>query len=499
MAADQRQPKKNFTILHISDLHRSATDPISNEELISALIGDRARYLNEDPAIPVPDAIVVSGDLIQGVPLGTADYSTELDRQYAVAEEFIVALTNEFLGGDRTRVVIIPGNHDVDWNTSFLAMREIPEAQIPSDLAAKLALENSDLRWDWKTRKLYRITDRALYAQRLAAFWNFFNRFYAGTTGLLRVQRDADVNLYELCGGRIAVAAFNSCDGNDCFAFHGMIPRRAIATSHLDLNATGKPYDLRLAVWHHNIAGPPYRNDYMDPELVMSMIGRDYRLGLYGHHHKAQIAAHQIYLPDQERMAVVSAGSLCAGRYDLPTGIYRQYNLIEIGEDFTSVRVHVRAMELAGLFAPHHLTDFGGRTYAELDWKKPRNAVGDIINTGEVLLTQAIEKAELALKTGDPGGALEVLTGVRTPPSTYQRRIVVEAATATQDWRTIIATLTPPDTVEELLLLVHAHSSLKEFAEAEQVLTDHAQKLELPADIAADRRNRIAAQLRISQ
>ena len=31
--------------MHISDLHRSPRDPISNDELISALVHDRDRYL----------------------------------------------------------------------------------------------------------------------------------------------------------------------------------------------------------------------------------------------------------------------------------------------------------------------------------------------------------------------------------------------------------------------------------------------------------------------
>ncbi len=56
---------KPFSILHISDLHRSTADPISNDELISALVGDRDRYLHESPRILPPEAIVLSGDLVQ--------------------------------------------------------------------------------------------------------------------------------------------------------------------------------------------------------------------------------------------------------------------------------------------------------------------------------------------------------------------------------------------------------------------------------------------------
>ena len=113
---------KPFSILHISDLHRSPRDPISNDELISALIQDRDRYVQEEPSITPPQAIVVSGDVIQGVPLGTEDFATKIEEQYAVAEEFLDELARRFVDGDRSRLVMVPGNHDVDWNTAFSAL-----------------------------------------------------------------------------------------------------------------------------------------------------------------------------------------------------------------------------------------------------------------------------------------------------------------------------------------------------------------------------------------
>src|SRR5262249_34600404 len=158
----------------------------------------------------------------------------------------------------------------------------------------------------------------------------FFERFYAGSSPPLKVETGADATLFSLCGNRIGVAAFNSCHGNDCFAYHGMIRKEAVARSHLALNDSGHVFDLRMAVWHHSIEGAPYRTDYMDANIVRSMIGGGFRLGLHGHQHKAQAGAQQVWLSNQERMAVASAGSLCAGTRELPTGTYRQYNLLEI-------------------------------------------------------------------------------------------------------------------------------------------------------------------------
>jgi 3',5'-cyclic AMP phosphodiesterase CpdA len=167
--------KRPFAVLHISDLHRSPRDPISNDELMSALIGDRDRYIGEDPPVPAPQAIVVSGDLIQGVPLDTADFGAELVRQYMVAEEFLDELVRRFLDGDRSRLIMVPGNHDIDWNTAFAGLELVERKDFPENLAASLNGEYSEYRWDWKSLALYRIADPALYARRLEAFWTFFD------------------------------------------------------------------------------------------------------------------------------------------------------------------------------------------------------------------------------------------------------------------------------------------------------------------------------------
>ena len=101
--------------MHISDLHRSGDDHISNTELLSCLITDCERFSEETTPISIPEAIVVSGDLVQGLPLDSPDYPKKLERQYDEALELLVGLADKFIGGDRSKVIIVPGNHDVDW------------------------------------------------------------------------------------------------------------------------------------------------------------------------------------------------------------------------------------------------------------------------------------------------------------------------------------------------------------------------------------------------
>lgn len=188
-----------FSILHITDLHRVNADPISNSELISALVSDRERYVHETPAIAAPRAIVVSGDIIQGVSLGAANFAHELEAQYNTAYDFLAELADRFVDGDRAKVVIVPGNHDIDWNTALASMDIVEEKNFPSGLPRILHEPDSRYRWDWKTRRLYIVRDADAYRQRFAAFWRFFDRFYLNVTELLRVSSWSDANLSAQC------------------------------------------------------------------------------------------------------------------------------------------------------------------------------------------------------------------------------------------------------------------------------------------------------------
>jgi predicted MPP superfamily phosphohydrolase len=489
--------EKILTILHISDLHRSSSDPITNDELISALIGDRDRYILEDPSITKPDIIVVSGDLIQGVSLGIIDYEREIEDQYSIAEKFLDELVKRFLSGDRSRIIIIPGNHDVDWNTAKDAMLKIEDLNQYPDFGSKLYTSDSKFRWDWKSFTAYLINDQNRYAERLKAFWNFFNKFYEGVDGLLMVQSNSDVNLFSFCDGKIGVAAYNSCHGNDCFAFHGMIQREVVAKSYLDLKNLGV-FDLLIAVWHHNIEGPPYSTDYMDKDIIYSMIGRGFRLGLYGHQHKAQVTPQQIWLPDRESMVIVSAGSLCAGRYDLPSGVSRQYNLLEIGKDLKSVRVHVREMSVSNLFSRGRFMELGGKSHIDLDWEPPKNFVGNVLDTNKGRTRLQIDEAEKDIKTGNAESGLKLLEKLDLSPGSYERTLFLSAAAKVNNWKEIIRITQPPTSIGELVQRVETFIQLGDFSNAKQTLDESSARLNLPDAIQHDLKKRIEIQQKIA-
>ena len=441
-----------YSILHISDLHRSPRDNITNAELVSALVSDRQRYINEKPFIQKPDAIVISGDIVQGVALGTPDADAELAAQYGAALEFVEELTNRFVAGDRSRVVIVPGNHDVNWVTSRSAMKIVETADYPKNLSTELFRPESLYRWDWKTRELFLITDAALYKKRMDAYWKFFESFYANTPNLFRVARDRPPNLFSLWGGRIGIAAFDSCFGNDCFSFQGSIPREVVARAQLDLLDVGE-FGLLMAVWHHNVEGPPHRTDYMDIDIIRGMIGRGFRLGLYGHQHRPDTTPVQIRLADSETMALVSAGSLCAGASEMPTGAMRGYNVIEINEDLRSARVHFREMSVANLFCAARRSSLGGASFVDLTWDPPPDLAGRPTDLDAQRLAAAMAKGESELKAGNPGACKELLKPIAAELPEFGRLLLLEASRMTDDLALLLELLSPPRTIGELVEL----------------------------------------------
>src|ERR1700728_4496572 len=151
-----------FSILHISDLHRDLTDEINNQWLLDSLETDFRQFESQTPAIHKPSLCIVSGDLIYDVRAGAIDAEKELERQYAQAEEFLIGLAERFFNGDREKVVIIPGNHDVSFNDVMASAAKIA---IPADprqqaqLVKELFSPNSALRWSWNELCFYKITD----------------------------------------------------------------------------------------------------------------------------------------------------------------------------------------------------------------------------------------------------------------------------------------------------------------------------------------------------
>jgi hypothetical protein len=227
----------------------------------------------------------------------------------------------------------------------------------------------------------------------------------------------------------------------------------------------------------------------MDIATVYNLIGKGFRLGLHGHQHRGQVTNRYLHLPRMEPMAVVSAGSLCAGPVDLPTGVNRQYNVLQIADDCRSVRAHVREMSVGTVFAPSLRPDLGGKGYVDMEIAAPLSPIAPTRLRADAIIVEA----ENLLKSGNAPGALEALRALDLSAVSYARTLALKAATDAQDWTSVVQIATPPQTIDELVGGSQALAQQGLFDDATALLNEYSATLAFDPAAEADLRSFIAA------
>lgn len=181
----------------------------------------------------------------------------------------------------------------------------------------------------------------------------------------------------------IAFTLFNSCSGLDHLNKAGDIDENAIAQVTHTLRSNYNSGLLNIAVWHHHFYGGPIENNYLHRVRVQTMANTFVRLGLFGHQHHSQVAEFvdgNLAFEEaghQERILLVSSGTLFGGDKQLPTGCKRQYNVIElsINNGYADVKINVREDDNLNLSSklPHwtiHRLNQAGHILTTVRFKK---------------------------------------------------------------------------------------------------------------------------------
>ena len=325
----------NYSILHISDIHRGPGADLNN--LFESLVSDTEAYILD--GITKPSFVVVSGDIAEGAKGASAE--VEVRKQYREATDFLIKLTEYFLNGDKSRLIMVPGNHDVFRGVSESSM----EKYIVDDSEnVKYLLADTDMRWSWKDLSFYKIKDKGLYKKRFDLFVEFYNNFYEG-------RRSIDSNaetfstIVDFAEYGVSFALFNSCYQLDHLRYSGAICPSSVSKLSAELRRLYKEGRLIMGVWHHHTHGLPNENNYMDYNILQSMVANNIHMGLYGHQHVSQIVNHYTDIEEEGEMLLVSSGSLYGGRQQLITGCSRQYNVIEINIENRQANITVNVRE----------------------------------------------------------------------------------------------------------------------------------------------------------
>ena len=441
-----------FSILHLSDLHRDLTDEIPNAWLTDSIERDLENLSNEEPSVVHPSLCVVSGDLVYGVHPDAPEADDELRRQNRQALEFLTELTDRFFEGDRDRVVIIPGNHDVAFSKVKGSSASVP---MPESSAAKAALvrelfsANTRLRWSWSDLSFHRIVDEDVYQRRLSHFCEVYEQFYVGRR-TYSMEAESQYDLFDFPEQKLSILALSSCHNNDPWRRAGQINSTALANACREIRSSSRAGWLLGATWHHNLVGGPSYDDYLDPEFLQLLIDSGVSLGFHGHQHRSEHFDERYRLgPKARKMAIVSAATLCAGPGNLSPGAPRGYNIIEIDNEAWVARLHQRQMVNLQFsmpaWGPGHFID-SNASYVDFELSPPaeRRPAG-------LDRELALEAAFAHLGRGEWENLLDVLAALRADPMARRLRLKALEELDIPE-RTIAAIDRPIDNAEAVVL-----------------------------------------------
>lgn len=331
----------SFSILHISDIHK--IEDVTYQSLFNSIKKDLVNWEHE--GIQKPSFIVISGDLIQG-----ADTDDKIAKQYQEVKWLLEELTILILDGHKERLIMVPGNHDVNWCRSSKSMEPSDEKNADKDFNSYFAPLLTDVRWDWKVRKYFKIKEHSIYNSRFELFANFYNDFYQG---IYTFPEDPikGASLIPFDNEKIAFACFNSNYKLDHLNQSGNIDEDAITNISEQLEDLYDKGYLLIGVWHHNYYGEPRQTNYMDKSVFTPMLVYKLRMGLFGHQHIAQVAEEYANMEEPEesrkenKLLLISSGTLFGFEKVLCPGQKRQYNIIELEMGYGEADVAINTRE----------------------------------------------------------------------------------------------------------------------------------------------------------
>jgi predicted MPP superfamily phosphohydrolase len=240
-------------LLHISDLHASTLNERDQRSIVDAMLLDVQKLSKEMPF----DAVIFSGDLA---------FSGKSD-DYELASEILLEPLAQTLSLERSRIVLIPGNHDVDFDAiEEYFDRGLSDALTDREAVNKLLSAPSDL-------------EKA--TARLMGWRTFCDKYYADVANVQPAGPLAFVHTIETNEGMLGIAALNSAwrssEGNDKGR---LLVGETQASSAIDAVAE---CDVRVAIVHHPL-------DWLaafDGDALRTQLEGAGLLVLTGHEHEA--------------------------------------------------------------------------------------------------------------------------------------------------------------------------------------------------------------------
>ena len=284
----------DFYILHLSDIH------IQNQTQASSYLTHLILDLTNELKIKKLDYIIVSGDI--------GDTSTETD--YTAAVYFFKKLAESFQL-EIKNIVIVPGNHDLNWDLSKKSYYYDQE---------KPSSKGSNKYFEFESG--FMIQNDSIYPQRFGNFNKFlYNPLFKED---YPIDYESQIKVVKDEVSHVLIIGFNSSWEID----HHFVKEASINSDALNkvLREYGNDdqYNnwLKIAVWHHPVTGLEMMDDHF-----LELLGiAGFQLCLHGHIHEA--IGNFFYYDEKRKIFIIGAGTFGAPSSSQVQGIPYQYNLL---------------------------------------------------------------------------------------------------------------------------------------------------------------------------
>lgn len=322
------QVNNKFNILHLSDLH------FGNLEQAQLWANQLAEDLKSELKISSLDALILSGDI--------ANKSTP--DEYDAANQFLSNFRQDFPLSSN-QIVIVPGNHDLNWQQSKEAYTPIRRENYNGktvNIAGKQRAD-SECAID-KGGEYVEKQDENEYKKRFINFCNFYQSITEKPYPL-EYEKQGIINCFP--DHNLLILGLNSAWQLDHhYKDRANINMSAISNALTKIRRNSEYAScLKIAVWHHPIDSSS--SDRITDKGFMEQLAKaGFRLFLHGHIHKAETSLYQYDTSqDGRKMDRICAGTFGAPTRELVPGYPWQYNLLRFEGDLLTVETRRREEE----------------------------------------------------------------------------------------------------------------------------------------------------------